>query len=100
MKLKAVLTVSAFYLGCCSTGCIPGTDRRSPDFRRSHARDCSVELDGSECGALYGTYRHCSWECRWVWLRHFNGRMGSISGGARPVAKLFLVIHLLMTVGF
>jgi hypothetical protein len=25
---------------------------------------------------------------------------GVFSGGARPVAKVFLVIHLLMTVGF
>jgi hypothetical protein len=25
---------------------------------------------------------------------------GVLSGGARPVAKLFLVIYLLMTVGF
>jgi hypothetical protein len=30
-------------------------------------------------------------------LRHDRG---VFSGGMRPVAKLFLVIHLLMTVGF
>jgi hypothetical protein len=50
----------------------PRTNRLSPDFRRSHSWDCSVELDGSACGAV---------------------------AHAR-VARLFLVIHLLMTVAF
>ena len=70
MKLKGVLTVSAIYLAvlgvgfmffatadrfrCRSGGCLPGADRLSQDFRRSHSWDCSVELDGSECGALCG----------------------------------------------
>ena len=94
MKLEGMLTVLGDLPGrpwhrvhacptadryrCRSSGCLSGTDHLSPDFRRSHSWDCGVELDGSERGALCGALRHCPWKYRWVWLRHINGRVGSV----------------------
>jgi hypothetical protein len=69
MKLKAVLIVSAIYLGVLGVGFMLaprqlGIDAVPTDaspaliaYLRifgSHSRDCSVELDGSERGAIRG----------------------------------------------
>ena len=70
MKLKIVLTVSAIYLAVLGVAFMVapqeiGIDAVPADaspaliaylriLRRSLSWDCSVELDGSECGALCG----------------------------------------------
>ena len=116
MKLKAVLTVSAFYVPSSASGSwfaprqieidavpadaspaliaylriladpvlgIAALNWMARNAEPSAARNAIVlgNVVGFGCVALMD-----------VW--------GVFSGGARPVAKLFLVIHLLMTVAF
>jgi uncharacterized membrane protein len=116
MKLKTVLTVSAIYLGVLGVGFMfaprqIGVDAVPPDA--SPALLAYLRLFG---GPMLGI-AVLNWLTRnlepsaarnAIVLANIVGFgcvtsmdvWGVFSGGARPVAKLFLVIHLLMTVAF
>ena len=116
MKLKAVLTVSAIYLGVLGLGFMfaprqIGIGAVPPDA--SPALTAYLRIFG---GPMVGI-AVLNWMARnaepsaarnAIVLANVVGFAcvtsmdvwGVFSGGARPVAKLFLVIHLLMTVAF
>ena len=116
MKLKTVLTVSAIYLAVLGVGfmLVPlqiGIDAVPPDA--SPALIAYLRIFG---GPVLGVAA-LNWLARnaepsaarnAIILGNIVGFgcvtlmdvWGVFSGGARPVAKLFLVIHLLMTVAF
>ena len=116
MKLKAVLTASAVYLGVLGIGFMLapqqiGIDAVPPDASPEllsylrifggpmvgiavmnwlvRSAEPSAALGAIVVGNIVGFACVTSMD---IW--------GVFSGGARPVAKLFLVIHLLMTVAF
>lgn len=116
MKLKGVLTISAIYLGVLGVGFMfaprqVGIDAVPPDA--SPALLAYLRIFG---GPMVGI-AVLNWMVRnaepsaardAIVLANIVGFAsvtsmdiwGVFSGAARPVAKLFLVIHLLMTVGF
>ena len=116
MKLKTVLTVSAIYLAVLGVGfmLVPlqiGIDAVPPDA--SPALIAYLRIFG---GPVLGVAA-LNWLARNAEPSAARNAIifgnivgfgcvtsmdvwGVFSGGARPVAKLFLVIHLLMTVGF
>jgi hypothetical protein len=116
MKLKAVLTVSAVYLGVLGVGFMfaprqIGIDAVPPDA--SPALIAYLRIFGGPMlgiAVLNWMARHAepSAARNAIVLANIVGFAcvtsmdvwGVFSGGARPVAKLFLVIHLLMTVAF
>jgi hypothetical protein len=116
MKLKAVLTVSAIYLGVLGVGFM---------FAPQEIGIGAVPADASP--ALIAYLRIFGGPCLGIAVLNWMARnvepsaarnaivvanivgfgcvtamdiWGVFSGGARQVAKLFLVIHLLMTFGF
>jgi uncharacterized membrane protein len=116
MKPKAVLTISAVYLAVLGVGFmfVPreiGIGAVPPDA--SPALIAYLRIFGGPClgiAVLNWLARDAepSTARRAIILANIVGFgcvtaidvWGVFSGGARPVAKLFLVIHLLMTVGF
>lgn len=116
MTLKAVLTISAIYLGVLGVGFMfaprqIGLDAVPPDA--SHALLAYLRIFG---GPMLGI-AVLNWMARnaepsaarnAIVVANIVGFAsvtamdiwGVFSGDARPVAKLFLVIHLLMTVAF
>jgi uncharacterized membrane protein len=116
MKPKAVLTISAVYLAVLGVGFmfVPreiGIGAVPPDA--SPALIAYLRIFGGPClgiAVLNWLARDAepSTARRAITLANIVGFgcvtavdvWGVFSGGARPVAKLFLVIHLLMTVGF
>lgn len=116
MKLKLVLTVSAIYLAVLGVGFmfVPreiGIDAVPADA--SPALIAYLRIFGGPCVGI----AVLNWMARnaepssardAIVLANIVGFgcvaamdvWGVFSGGARPVAKLFLVIHLFMTVGF
>ncbi len=116
MTLKAVLTVSAIYLAVLGVGFMLapreiGIGAVPPDA--SPALVAYLRIFGGPClgiAVLNWWTRNAepSAACDAVVLGNIVGFgcvaamdvWGVFSGGARPVAKVFLVIHLLMTVAF
>ena len=116
MKLKAVLTVSAIYLGVLGVGFMLaprqiGIDAVPPDA--SPALIAYLRIFGGPMlgiAVLNWMARHAepSPALSAIVLANIVGFAsvtsmdvwGVFSGGARPVMKLFLVIHLLMTIAF
>ena len=116
MKLKTMLTVSAMYLAVLGVGfmLVPreiGIDAVPEDA--SPALIAYLRIFGGPCLGI----AVLNWLARnaepspagnAIVLANIVGFgcvtamdvWGVLSGGARPVAKVFLVIHLLMTVGF
>jgi hypothetical protein len=116
MKLKTVLTVSAIYLGVLGLGfmLVPqqiGVGAVPPDA--SQALVAYLRIFGGPCVGI----AVLNWLARnaerssaldAIILANIVGFgcvsamdvWGVFSGGARPIAKVFLVVHLLMTVGF
>ena len=116
MKLKAVLTISAIYLGVLGIGFMFAPRQMGID---------AVPADAS--AALIAYLRIFGGPCVGIAVLNWLARnaepssarnaivianavgfgcvtlmdvWGVVSGGAREAAKLFLVIHLLLTVGF
>jgi hypothetical protein len=116
MKLEAVLTVSAIYLGVLGVGFM---------FAPQEIGIGAVPADASP--ALIAYLRIFGGPCLGIAVLNWMARnaehsaardaivvanivgfgcvtamdiWGVFTGGARQVAKLFLVIHLLMTIGF
>lgn len=116
MNLKAVLTISAIYLGVLGLGFMVaprqiGIGAVPPDA--SPALLAYLRIFGGPMvgiAALNWMARHAepSTARDAIVLANMVGfacvtsmdLWGVFSGAARPVAKLFLVIHLLMTAGF
>jgi hypothetical protein len=116
MKLKTVLTVSAMYLAVLGVGfmLVPreiGIDAVPEDA--SPALIAYLRIFGGPClgiAVLNWLARNAepSTALDAIVVANIVGFgcvtamdvWGVFSGGARPVAKAFLVIHLLMTVGF
>jgi hypothetical protein len=116
MKLRTVLTVSAIYLGVLGLGFMlvprqigigavpPNASPELVAYLRIFGGPCvgiavlnwlarnaelSSALDAIVLANIVGFACVSAMD---VW--------GVFSGGARPIAKVFLVIHLLMTIGF
>jgi hypothetical protein len=116
MKLKAVLTVSAIYLGVLGVGFMfaprqIGIDAVPPDA--SPALTAYLRIFGGPMlgiAVLNWMARHAepSTARNAIVVANIVGFAcvtsmdvwGVFSGDARPIAKLFLPIHLLMTVAF
>jgi hypothetical protein len=116
MKLKPVLTVSAIYLGVLGVGFMfapreIGIEAVPADA--SPALIAYLRIFGGPClgiAVLNWVARNAepSRALKGVILGNIVGFgcvtamdvWGVFGGGARPVAKVFLVIHLLMTVAF
>ena len=116
MKLSTVLTVSAIYLGVLGLGfmLVPqqiGVGAVPPDA--SPALVAYLRIFGGPClgiAVLNWLARNAerSSALDAIILANIVGFAsvsamdvwGVFSGGARPIAKLFLVVHLLMTIGF
>ena len=116
MKLKAVLTVSAIYLGILGIGFMLAPQQIGIDAVPTDASPALLAYLRIFGGPMLGI-AVLNWLARnaepsaarnAIVLGNIVGfacvttmdLWGVFSGGARPVAKLFLVIHLLMTVAF
>ena len=116
MKLKVVLTVSAIYLAVLGVGFMLaprqiGIDAVPPDASPAliaYLRIFGGPILGIAVLNWMGRNADPSAARNAIVLGNIVGFgcvtlmdvWGVFSGGARPVAKLFLVIHLLMTVAF
>jgi hypothetical protein len=116
MRLRTVLTVSAIYLGVLGLGfmLVPqqiGIGAVPPDA--SPALIAYLRVFGGPCvgiAVLNWLARNAepSTALDAIVLANIVGfasvsamdLWGVFSGGARPIAKVFLVVHLLMTIGF
>jgi hypothetical protein len=116
MKLKAVLTVSAIYLAVLGIGFMLAPRAIGIDAVPTDASPALIAYLRIFGGPILGI-AVLNWTARnaepsaarnAIVLGNIVGFgcvalmdvWGVFSGGARPVMKLFLVIHLLMTVGF
>ena len=116
MKLKAVLTVSSIYLAVLGVGFMLAPQEIGIDAVPADASPALVAYLRIFGGPILGI-AVLNWLARnaepsaarnAIVLGNIVGFgcvtlmdvWGVFSGGARPVAKLFLVIHLLMTVAF
>jgi hypothetical protein len=116
MKLKAVLTVSAIYLAVLGIGFMLAPREVGIDAVPADASPALIAYLRIFGGPILGI-AVLNWMARnaepsaarnAIVLGNIVGFgcvtlmdvWGVFSGGARPVMKLFLVIHLLMTVGF
>jgi uncharacterized membrane protein len=116
MKLKVVLTASAIYLGVLGVGFMLAPREigiGAVPADASPALIAYLRIFGGPClgiavlnwlarNAEPSTTRNAIVIANTVGFGCVTAMdvWGVFSGGARPVAKLFLVIHLLMTVGF
>jgi uncharacterized membrane protein len=116
MKLKAVLTVSSIYLAVLGVGFMLAPRQIGIDAVPADASPALIAYLRIFGGPILGI-AVLNWLARnaepssarnAIVLGNIVGFgfvtlmdvWGVFSGGARPVAKLFLVIHLLMTVAF
>jgi hypothetical protein len=116
MNLKALLTISAIYLGVLGIGFMVAPRQIGIDAVPSDASPALLAYLRIFGGPMVGI-AVLNWMARnaepstardAIILANLVGfacvtsmdLWGVFSGAARPVAKLFLVIHLLMTVGF
>jgi hypothetical membrane protein len=116
MKLKAVLTVSSIYLAVLGVGFMLAPQEIGIDAVPADASPALIAYLRIFGGPILGI-AVLNWLARnaepsaarnAIVLGNIVGFgcvtlmdvWGVFSGGARPVAKLFLVIHLLMTVAF
>jgi hypothetical protein len=116
MKLKLVLTIAAVYLGLLGLGLMVapreiGVGAVPPDA--SPALVAYLRIFGGPClgvavlnwlarNAEASAAREAIIIANIVGFAAVSAMdiWGVFGGGARPIAKVFLVIHLLMTVGF
>jgi hypothetical membrane protein len=116
MKLKAVLTVSSIYVAVLGVGFMLAPEEIGIDAVPADASPALIAYLRIFGGPILGI-AVLNWLARnaepsaarnAIVLGNIVGFgcvtlmdvWGVFSGGARPVAKLFLVIHLLMTVAF
>ena len=116
MKLKVVLTVSAFYLAVLGIGFMFAPRQIGIDAVPGDASPALITYLRIFGGPMLGIAvlnwmarnAEPSTACNAIVLGNIVGFgcvtlmdvWGVFSGGARPVMKLFLLIHLLMTVAF
>ena len=116
MKLNLVLTVSAIYLGVLGVGFMLAPRQIGIDAVPADASPALIAYLRIFGGPILGI-AILNWMARNVEPSAARNAIvlgnivgfgsvtlmdvwGVFSGGARPVAKLFLVIHLLMTIAF
>ena len=116
MKLKVVLTVSAIYLGVLGVGFMLAPRQIGIDAVPANASPALLAYLRIFGGPILGI-AVLNWMARNAELSAARNAIvlgnivgfgcvtlmdvwGVFGGGARPAAKMFLVIHLLMTVAF